>query len=38
MVLHKFGEKLYSGLVNTMSFHLKEISKGIEAAQGELFW
>lgn len=37
MVLHKFGEKLYSGLVNTMSFHLKEISKGIEAAQGELF-
>ena len=37
MVLHKFGEKLYSGLVTTMTFHLKEISKGIEAAQGELF-
>jgi len=37
MVLHKFGEKLYSGLVTTMTFHLKEISKAIEAAQGELF-
>ncbi|XP_052186992.1 cullin-3A [Diospyros lotus] len=37
MVLHKFGEKLYSGLVSTMNFHLKEISKSIEAAQGGLF-
>ncbi|TQD93243.1 hypothetical protein C1H46_021148 [Malus baccata] len=37
MVLHKFGEKLYSGLVTTMTHHLKEISKSIEAAQGELF-
>lgn len=37
MVLHKFGEKLYSGLVTTMTHHLKEISKAIEAAQGELF-
>ena len=37
MVLHKFGEKLYSGLVSTMTFHLKEISKVIEAAQGGLF-
>ncbi|KAL6969584.1 Cullin-3A [Sarracenia purpurea var. burkii] len=37
MVLHKFGEKLYSGLVSTMTFHLKEISKSIEAAQGGLF-
>ncbi|XWS34082.1 hypothetical protein CRYUN_Cryun21dG0008600 [Craigia yunnanensis] len=37
MVLHKFGEKLYSGLVTTMSGHLKEISKSIEAAQGDLF-
>ncbi|XP_057485634.1 cullin-3A [Actinidia eriantha] len=37
MVLHKFGEKLYSGLVSTMTFHLKEISIVIEAAQGGLF-
>lgn len=37
MVLHKFGEKLYSGLVTTMTSHLKEISNSIEAAQGGLF-
>lgn len=37
MVLHKFGEKLYSGLVATMTQHLKEISKSIETAQGGLF-
>lgn len=37
MVLHKYGEKLYSGLVTTMSAHLKEISKTIDAAQGGFF-
>lgn len=37
MVLHKFGEKLYSGLVSTMTYHLEIISKSIEAAQGGLF-
>ncbi|CAH9099607.1 unnamed protein product [Cuscuta epithymum] len=37
MVLHKFGETLYSGLVLTLTVHLKEISKSIEAAQGGLF-
>ncbi|CAI9780664.1 unnamed protein product [Fraxinus pennsylvanica] len=37
MVLHKFGEKLYSGLVSTMTSHLKEIAKSIEAAQGSMF-
>uniref|UniRef100_A0A1D1YZF6 Cullin-3B n=1 Tax=Anthurium amnicola TaxID=1678845 RepID=A0A1D1YZF6_9ARAE len=37
MVLHKFGHILYSGLVATMTFHLKEISKSVEAAQGDLF-
>ncbi|KAJ0988325.1 hypothetical protein J5N97_006681 [Dioscorea zingiberensis] len=37
MVLHKYGEKLYSGLVATMTCHLKEISRSIEAAQGGLF-
>lgn len=37
MVLHKFGDKLYYGLVSTMTAHLKEISKSIEAAQGGSF-
>ncbi|PKU65257.1 cullin-3A [Dendrobium catenatum] len=37
MVLHKYGEKLYAGLVTTMTWHLKEMSKSIEAAQGGLF-
>ncbi|XP_028806440.1 cullin-3A [Neltuma alba] len=37
MVLHKFGEKLYSGLAMTMTYHLKEISKSLEASQGEIF-
>lgn len=37
MVLHKFGEKLYSGLVSTMTSHLKEIALSIEASQGALF-
>ncbi|KAG6494940.1 cullin-3B-like [Zingiber officinale] len=37
MVLHKYGEKLYSGLVTTMTGHLKEIAKSIEDAQGSLF-
>lgn len=37
MVLHKCGEKLYSELVNTMTQHLREISKAIEAGQGGLY-
>ncbi|OAY79241.1 cullin-3B-like [Ananas comosus] len=37
MVLHKYGEKLYSGLVTTMTWHLKQIAESIEAAQGGLF-
>ncbi|KAK3443039.1 hypothetical protein EUGRSUZ_B03428 [Eucalyptus grandis] len=37
MVLHKLGEKLYSGLVTTMTAHLKEISKSIEDARGGSF-
>ncbi|KAG6556425.1 hypothetical protein Mapa_002368 [Marchantia paleacea] len=37
MVLHKYGEKLYSGLVNTMTQHLREIAKSVESAQGGLF-
>jgi cullin 3 len=37
MVLHKYGEKLYSGIVNTMTQHLREIARIVEAAQGGLF-
>ncbi|XP_047314720.1 cullin-3A-like [Impatiens glandulifera] len=37
MILHKFGEKLYSGLVTTMTSHLNEIAKSIEVAQGDVF-
>ncbi|XP_054810472.1 cullin-3A-like isoform X2 [Prosopis cineraria] len=37
MVLHKFGERLYSGLVTTMTAHLKDIANSVEAAQGESF-
>ncbi|XP_057777170.1 cullin-3A-like [Salvia miltiorrhiza] len=37
MVLHKFGDKLYSGLVSTMTLHLQSMSKSIEAAQGASF-
>ncbi|TKY50275.1 Cullin-3A protein [Spatholobus suberectus] len=37
MVLHKYGEKLYTGLVTTMTSHLREISQSIESAQGEIF-
>ncbi|KAL3688992.1 hypothetical protein R1sor_015301 [Riccia sorocarpa] len=37
MVLHKYGEKLYSGLVNTMTQHLRGIAKVVESAQGGLF-
>ena len=36
MVLHKFGEQLYSGLVMTMTSYLSEISKLIQYAQGQL--
>ena len=36
MVLHKFGEQLYSGLVMTMTSYLSEISKVIQDVQGEL--
>ncbi|EFJ05563.1 hypothetical protein SELMODRAFT_98006 [Selaginella moellendorffii] len=37
MVLHKYGEKLYAGLETTMTQHLQEFSRVIEAAQGGLF-
>ncbi|CAH8349616.1 unnamed protein product [Eruca vesicaria subsp. sativa] len=37
MVLHKFGEKLYTGFIATMTGHLKEKAKIIESAQGGAF-
>ncbi|KAJ0853610.1 putative cullin [Helianthus annuus] len=37
MVLHSFGEKLYSGLVSTMTVHLQEIAASVEASNGPLF-
>ncbi|XP_047337109.1 cullin-3A-like [Impatiens glandulifera] len=37
MILHKFGEKLYSGLVSTLTLHLKNMAKSIDSAQGDLF-
>jgi cullin 3 len=37
MVLHKYGEKLYLGLVNTMTQHLRRVAKAVESAQGGLF-
>lgn len=37
MVLHKYGDKLYAGLVNTLTQHLKHMASTIEAAQGGLF-
>ena len=37
MVLHKYGDRLYEGLINTMSLHLKEMARSIESAQGNTF-
>ncbi|GJP50323.1 hypothetical protein CLOM_g9454 [Closterium sp. NIES-68] len=37
MVLHKYGDRLYAGLVTTMTNHLKGVAAAIEAAHGPLF-
>ncbi|CAI5462909.1 unnamed protein product [Closterium sp. Yama58-4] len=37
MVLHKYGDRLYAGLVSTMTNHLKGVAAAIEAAHGPLF-
>ncbi|XP_013448289.2 cullin-3B [Medicago truncatula] len=37
MVLYNFGEKLYSGLVTTMTSHLREIARSLEDTQGISF-
>lgn len=37
MVINKFGDKLYNGLVQTQTEHLNLVAAKIEAAQGETF-
>jgi len=37
MVVHDFGEKLYSGLVATTTSHLKEIARSFEGTEGSSF-
>lgn len=37
MVLHRFGDRLYSGLITTLSGHLQIIASDIESNQGESF-
>ena len=37
MVINKFGDRLYKGLVDTMRAHLAQISARVEATQGESF-
>ncbi|KAJ4746042.1 Cullin family protein [Rhynchospora pubera] len=34
MVLYKFGERQYNGLVSTVTRHLRDMGKAIESAQG----
>lgn len=37
MVLHRFGERLYSGLTQTLREHLEKVAADIETSQGESF-
>ena len=37
MVINKFGDRLYNGLVQTQTEHLRLVAAKIEAAQGETF-
>lgn len=37
MVLHKHGDKLYSGLMTTLTNHLKEVASKVEATKGTPF-
>lgn len=37
MVLHKFGDRLYNGLVSTITRHLQAVAVGIESTQDEQF-
>ncbi|GAU51519.1 hypothetical protein TSUD_413860 [Trifolium subterraneum] len=37
MVLNNYGDKLYFGLVATMTYHLREIATSIEGTHGDFF-
>ena len=37
MVINKFGDRLYNGLVETITGHLRGVASSVEAAQGEGF-
>ena len=37
MVINKFGDRLYNGLVQTQTEHLRAVAAKIESAQGESF-
>ena len=37
MVLHKFGDKLYNGLVETISAHLRTVAEEVQRARDEPF-
>ena len=37
MVINKFGDYLYNGLVNTLIRHLEGVAEKIASAQGEIF-
>lgn len=37
MVINKFGERLYKGLVDTTRAHLLQVATQIEATQGDSF-
>ena len=37
MVINKFGDRLYNGLVETITRHLEGVAARIEAAQGDGF-
>ena len=37
MVLHKFGDRLYEGLVSTITKHLRTVAANIDSVQSEGF-
>lgn len=37
MVLHKYGPRLYEGLIRTLTAHLTEVAKKIEEKEGAPF-
>ena len=37
MVLHKFGDRLYNGLIATLKTHLRGVAEQVEKAHGVAF-